>query len=692
MNEFDLCRIIDAMEASSIGRDDTFISDNQDAFDRYMGEPYGDEEPNRSSVVTTDVFDVVDSDMVSNTRVFLGSNEIVEFIPKSEREDDIKEAEEKNTYIPYVLTNCRNSYKKQSDFLKSIEIYKAGVLEYGIRESKTAEKKKWKALNELEVAAYLQDFEESADIKEVKVTSQESYKEEGEELFNLEVSLIREKREFFIENVPIEDLILSRGVQTKDDAEVVGKRWSKTKGELIREGFDKEVVKGLAQSKSDLNSQMKQARFSGQGGDTHNAGQLLTGANVELHWTQEIVSGVDVYVMVDYDEDGVTEIRHVIKSGKTLLLNEDFDHRPYVICSASQIPHSLIGRSRAELAMPTQRVQTVLSRATLNNVYMVNAGRNVISEKVNTDDMLLVRENGVVRYRGDDPISNHVMPLITPYVGDKTLQIIQYFDSRRAQTTGSLMANQGLEADDLHKETATRFNGIEDASKGKVELLIRNIAEIGYVQLYEGLAWFANHYQDDEQEYYVLGKQLTTNPSKWRYEHYIESAVGEGAGDGEKALQNHSAYLALQEQLKVRGSMLVDEKKIYNSMKKIAKIIGIKDTTAFVNDPEIPEQLLLAQNEQLQAMVMQMEQMLQMSQNPLAEVENIKAMKEMTLKAEQMKQDMAKWSEEFREKQRQFDVKTAQAARQHTTKTAVDLTKLELDENNREADVPGALT
>ena len=302
-----------------------------------------------------------------------------------------------------------------------------------------------------------------------------------------------------------------------------------------------------------------------------------------------------------------------------------------------------------------------------------------------------VRQNGIVRYRGEDPVSNHVMPLVTEYVGDRTLQVIQYFDSRRAQSMGSLMANQGLESDDLYKETATRFEGVEDASKGKVELLVRTIAELGYKELYEGIAWFAKHYQNDEQEYYVLGKQLTTTPGEWKYEHYIESAVGEGAGDGEKGIQNYSAFLALQEQLKQRGSALVDEKKIYNTMRKLAKIMGIKNISAFINDPEVPEQILMAQNEQLQMMVMQMEQMLQASSNPLAEVENIKAMKEIMLKQQQMQNDMVRWSKDYEENQRQFNAKLQSDNINKTADRSVELTKIELDENNRQANIPGSL-
>lgn len=691
MNEKELCQIVDSMEINSIGRQDTFATENQEAFKYFMGEPFGDEEEGRSKVVSTDVADVVEADMTSLARVFLGSGEVVEFIPKSERPEDIEEARQKNIYIPYILKNCRHSFKKQHDWLKAIEIYKAGVLEYGIETIKKVQKKKWRGLSDIEVAQYLDEIQNDAEIKEVKITGQRSYYEDTEagreERFDIEVSLICEKQEYFLNNVPIEDLILSKNCQTKEDADIVGKRWTKTRGELIEEGFDKEQVKRLPKSRHLENQQLKDDRFRAQGGNDDVSSQLLTSANSETHWTMELVSGIDVYVKIDYDEDGVRERRHIIKSGNEVLMNEDFDHVPYAITSAILMPHNIIGRSRAEIAMPTQRVQSVLSRAVCDNVYMVNAGRNIISNKVNSDDLLAVRHNGIVRYAGDGPITDHVYPLTTPYVGDKTLQVIQYFDSKRAQTTGSLMANQGLESDDLHKETATRFEGVEDASKAKVELLARVIAENGYIDLYEGLAWFATHYQDDEKEIYVLGETLRVNPSKWKYEHHVEAAVGTGAGDDEQALQNYSALLAILEQLKARGSLLVDEKKIYNQIKRISKIMGTRDVSTVINDPERPEQLLMAQNEQLQMMVEQLQQMLEMNANPLADAERIKAQKELMLKQQQIQNDNRQFIMKTMEDRRQFNAKLAAEMQRHQDDNATELTKLELDSRKN---VPGS--
>jgi len=687
MNESELIQVINAMEANSIGKDDTFIADNQQYFNYYMGEPFGDEKKNRSQVVSTDVADVVESDMPSLVRTFLGSGQILEFNPKSENPDDIKEAEEKNKYIPYILKNLPNSFKKQHDWLKAIEIYKVGVLEYGINDAKTVEKRKWKRIDADEMTAYIDEFENDEDIKEYKIISQDSTKEGDVELFDLEVSLIREKREFFIENIPVEDLILSQGAQTKEDADIVGKRWTKTRGELVEDGFDVDLVKSLTKSKHSDNTQLKDDRLSGQGGNSEASSASQMSGDAEVHWTMELVSGIDVYVKADFDEDGYRERRHVIKSGSTILLNEDFNHVPYCIASSIMMPHTLVGRSRAEITCPYQRKNSVLERSLLDNTYMVGSGRNIISNKVNMDDMLSVRQNGIVRFNGDDPVTNHVLPLVTPYVGDKTLQVLQYCDSRRAQTTGSLMANQGLSADDIHKETATRFNGVESAAAAKVELLTRVIAS-AYSDLYSGLIWFASHYQDSEQEIYVLGQTLTTNPSRWKYEHYIEPEVGIGAGDDQQMLQNHSALLSIQEQLQARGSALVDEKKIFNQIKKISSLMGVKDVSKVINDPERPQQLLMSENEQLKAALAQAQQIIQASANPLAEVENIKSQKELMIKQQQMINDNQQFIAELEEKRRQFDIKAAADMEKHDDKTAVDLTKLELDNNK---DVPGSL-
>ena len=72
---------------------------DKELLEYYFGEPFGDEVEGQSSVVSTDVSDVVESDMPSYVRVFLGGNELLKFTPNTESEKDVQEAEEKTRYV-----------------------------------------------------------------------------------------------------------------------------------------------------------------------------------------------------------------------------------------------------------------------------------------------------------------------------------------------------------------------------------------------------------------------------------------------------------------------------------------------------------------------------------------------------------------------------------------------------------------
>lgn len=390
-----------------------------------------------------------------------------------------------------------------------------------------------------------------------------------------------------------------------------------------------------------------------------------------------MVEITDLYVMVDYDQDGVAERRHILKSGNHILINEAFDHVPYASLSCLLMPHKAIGRSRAELTQQTQRVKTVLMRQTLDNMYAVNRPRNVLHPDVNIDDYLQIRPNGAVRLKSKTQVNpaNAVVPLVVPPMMQQSLQVVQYMDSVRAQSTGTYLASQGLDADSIAKETATRFMGVQEKGDEKIELVARTMAETGWRKLYEGVAWMVSHFQDEETEIFVLGESLKINPSGWRYEHFVSSKVGLGAGSPEKMVESMQGILGIQQQLQATGSPMVDQVKLYNTLDDIIKGLGLKQTNQFFNNPEKPEQLLLAENEILKAQLLQTQQLLEQSQNPLAEAETIKAQARLIEAQGKGGLEAAKIAENAR----QFNIKTAQDAKQHQDDLVFDLTKLEVD-------------
>jgi hypothetical protein len=307
---------------------------------------------------------------------------------------------------------------------------------------------------------------------------------------------------------------------------------------------------------------------------------------------------------------------------------------------------------------------------------MVNNPRNVVHPDIDLDDMLTVRSNGIIRLEEDTNVlpGQAVFPLVVPYIGQQALQVIQYIDTTRAQATGSLLANQGLEADDLNQETATRFNGVQDASDAKIELIARNYGETGFRKLYEGIAWLVSRYQNTEQEFRVLGKALSVNPKSWKYNHHVQSNVGLGAGDNEKSLQSLQGIYGIQQSLIQQGSTLADEKDVYNTLSRMVEGIGFPRVNEFFNDPDEPAETLKAENEILNKMVVQLQEQLQGLANPLAEAEQIKAQASLVKAQATQELDIAKLQAD----NAQFVAKLESDNKKTSEDLALKLTELEL--------------
>jgi hypothetical protein len=627
MTERELVSLLDEAQEDAAQYNGEFSELNTKYLSAYLGEKTGEFSAveNQSSVVSTDIADVVEADMPSLARIFLGSGDVVTFQPNTDNEAEIKEAEEKTKYVNWIVRNQKDSFKIIHDWLKDAEIQKNGVVKYFIEEQKEVEEVEYENVDVEEVQAIVESLKGSKRDKiKIEVAEQDedgATSEAGLATFNIKFRVTTTKQKVCIINIPTESFLITRNARSIEDAEMVGDRVRKTRGELLADGFDHDLIDQLttvdvADRKT---SNIDSVRNRDQGGENYD-----TAIN---NWASQLVDISNLYVKVDFDGDGIAERRHVMKSGNKVLINDYYNHVPYASLSAILMPHKAIGRSRAEVTYPYQLQKTALQRGVNDNIYMVNNPRNVVHNDVDLDDMLTVRQNGVIRLDEESKIlpGQAVFPLVVPYIGQQALQIIQYVDSTRAQATGSLLANQGLEADDLNQETATRFNGVQDASDAKIELIARNYGETGFRKLYEGIAWIVSRYQNTEQEFRVLGKALTVNPKGWKYDHHVQSNVGLGAGDNEKSMQSLQGIYGIQQSLIQQGSTLADEKKGYNTLSRMVQGIGFPRVNEFFNDPDEPAETVKAENEILNKLVLQLQQQLESLQNPLAEAETIKA-------------------------------------------------------------------
>jgi hypothetical protein len=676
MGESELVALLEEAQEDAAQYNGEFSALNTKFLSAYLGEKTGEFAAieNQSSVVSTDIADVVEADMPSLARIFLGSGDVVTFQPNTDNEAEVKEAEEKTKYVNWIVRNQADSFKIIHDWLKDAEIQKNGVVKYFIEEQKEVEEVEYENVDVEEVQAIVESIKGSK-VDKVKVEVSEQNEdgltsEAGLATFDIKFRVTTEKQKVCIINIPTESFLITRNARSIEDAEMVGDRVRKTRGELLSEGFERKLIDQLStvDEEDRRTSNIDSVRNRDQGGSNYD-----TAIN---NWASQFVEISDLYVKVDFDGDGIAERRHVMFSGNKVLINEYFNHVPYASLSAILMPHKAIGRSRAEITYPYQLQKTALQRGVNDNIYMVNNPRNVVHPDIDMDDYLTVRPNGAVRMEDDTKIlpQQAVFPLVVPYIGQQALQVIQYIDTTRAAATGSLLANQGLDADDLNEETATKTLDTRDSSNAKIELIARNYGETGFRKLYEGIAWIVSRYQNTEQEFRVLGKAMTVNPKGWKYNHHVQSNVGLGAGDNEKSLQSLQGIYGIQQSLIQQGSTLADEKKGYNTLSRMVEGIGFPRVNEFFNDPDEPGETLKAENEILNKLVVQLQEQMKNLQNPLAEAEQIKAQASLTKAQATQELDIAK----LKSDNAKFIAKLEADNKKANEELALKLTELEL--------------
>lgn len=660
INEEEYLAKIIAADADAISYASELKQDNDYVMDFYECAPWN-EIDGHSTVNSTDVFDVVEADMPSYVRTFIGASSPMQFDTNSANPAEVQEAEDKKALVDWVIKNQPNYFRIMHGWIKTAEIKRFSVLRYDWHEEEKVIEKEYEGLDDAEATAIkLQMLEDDqrADTDIDLITDEIT--DDGATLKFKITTVNKSVRLVFI---PTDNFVISRNATCKDDAEIIGDDMLVSKSDLISQGFDESVVMRLSPSTARVVTD-----------DYNYSKNQYSDVN---HPVSELVVVSTRIVKVDRDEDGIAERRKVIYSGTTLLSDEPFDHVNYAMLSTILMPNEAIGKSRGETVTKNQEVKTALVRGMLDNVYRVNSGRYVVNTQVtNVDDLLTDRPGGMVRVKGD--IRQAVTRLETPYEADKTLQVIQYMDFARAQRTGTLMASQGLSQDSLYNETATRFQGVQDEGGAKTELVMRVMGETGFKELYEGIAWMLAHYQDTKMEIRVLGRQLEVDPSKWRYEHTASTGAGIGVSDDE-ITANMTALLTIADRLKSQGSLIIDDVKIYNMLDKVVKSMGVRDTSAYFNNPEIPEETIRAQYEQLLTLAEKQKMMLE-QQNPLAQAEQIKA--QASLMNTQIKEQSNQQKNELElaklvQDQRQFIASLEEEKRQFNAEILTKLNEIE---------------
>ena len=599
--------------------DSEFSADRSEVLDYYLGQPFGNEVPNRSQVVATEVSDTIEYIMPSLMKMFASTGDFVRFQPRGP--EDVKAAEQATDLVNFAINEDNRGFTVLHNWFKDALLFKQGAVKFYWDETETVVNETYENLTEDEVTLLLDD-------PAVEVVSQEVIEmgvvaADGQELpmdvrYNVEVNVKKRSGKVKIDNIPPEEMIFSRRATSLEDCGFIAHRTQVRAGDLIEQGYDEETVLAYA-GYDDLDDEgERQARFE----------ELESGDRFESHDpSMREVLVTEAYIRADFDGDNIPELRRVVAlgDGVEILENEPFDHVPFALISPILMPHRMVGRSVAEMVMDLQMIKSTIMRQMLDNLYLTNNSRVAAVEgQVNLDDLLSSRPGGVVRTRAP----GMVQPLAVPQIGGTAFSMLEYVDQVRDQRTGFSKASMGLDPSTLQSTTASAVNATIQGAQLKIEMIARVFAETGCRDLARGVLALLQKHQDEERVVRIRGEFVSIDPRAWVNGFDMSIDVGLGNGREDEKMSMLLQILGKQEQLLQQlgpNNPVVKPSQYVNTLKRIAEMAGFKDTSQFFNSgEEIDQALAQGQSEE---------------QGNSAEMQKLQA--ELQLKREKMQAELA---------------------------------------------------
>jgi len=559
-------------------------SQREDSMKYYLGEKFGNEIDGRSEIVTTDVRDTVEYIMPSLMRIFTTHNNMVEFEP--EGPEDVQMAKQATDYVNYVFNRQNNGFKVLYDAFKDALISKTGIIKHYWEQKKDPVKESYRKLTDIEYQSILAND----DLEVIEHTENVVNEEILDDLGNLvkpksvshDVTVVNNKihGQVKVMSVPPEEFLISRRATDIESAQFICHRVKKTVSELIIEGFDPALVESLpsySQSQAELNEE-RLARFSYD--DDSVPPDEGMGANRQV-WLDEC------YTRIDFDGDGIAELRKITKGGNTILDNVEIDYIPFSAICPLPIPHKFYGMSVADTVKDIQLIKSTVVRNILDNMYLTNNSRYaVLAGQVELDDLLTSRPGGIVRMRSP----NAVTPLPTPQMPPDAFNMVRYLDQIREERSGVSKMSQGLNPDVLTSHvTAGAISAATESAMQRVELIARIFAETGIKDVFRCIYQLVQRYEDRQKIVFLNNKFVPIDVSRWKEKLNCIVNVGVGSGNQQNKMQTMSSIMNILNVLVQQGGMgtLVTAQNLYNAVSEFIAQSGYKNADAFISNPEM---------------------------------------------------------------------------------------------------------
>ena len=540
----------------------------------YRGDGFGDEKEHRSQVVSRDVLEVVEGMLPSLERTFAGDSEaIVRFMPTSPEDGPV--AKQVTEFVNRTVLDRNEGQKILQTWFKDALLQKNGIIKWGWEDTATVMTHHLENMTMEELVIKLEsnpDYEPDE--------SSVSNNEDG--TFDITCITTEIRQRVRIDNVPPEEFLIDSFATSIEDASFISQRSYKTVSEVREMGLDLSQIDltsliGAGDSEDDNGDiRYEEVVRSGQTSDQQDAAvESLDSSTARVLLREE-------YVYVDYDGDGIAELRKVLRIGSEILLNEVVSEIPFASVCPYPMPHTFFGQSLADLVMDIQFYNTKLQRGILDGLELANTGRLIVMKgQVNPEDLLDARPNAIIRVKRPDA----VQPLPTTPINPAAFQMIEVMERSKMMRTGVGPTSQGMSGGEIGNMGADSAAKFLDNADARIEQIARAFVP-GLKRMYLGVYRTLRENWDPakSEQLEINGEFGEVNPSEWPHREDVSVKVALGRNSNEQRAQQLMGLTKIV--LDSGGRQMMTSQNVYNAAADIYRMSGFKNFADYISSPD----------------------------------------------------------------------------------------------------------
>lgn len=580
MDDLTLVKILKQEEADASSYHDSELAKAQEeGLNRYFGRPYGDEIKGRSQVVSHDVEDTVNWIMPDLMRCFTSSEDLVSIKAQNPQDDQQfpnapegkSKADVMAAYLAHIYFEDNRGSENTHDFLFDGLLQRIGVQKVSWEDPEPGPPMLIEGVGEGQLQRYLED-------PEYEILG---FDEDGQS-FVLEVRRTPKMGRVHIEAVPPEEFAVHKTARTLGDAKYHRRKRQAYTSELARKYPDK--ADELKDRKPKADDPTYDGRVSARYPDdnVNSGGDPTSNENRRECWL------VEEYIRIDFDDDGIVELRHIKRVDDIILENIAVVASDYKCWTPSRISHRVVGRSVFDMLQDITKIRTVITRSYLDGLSQTLSPRTYYNKNgvdQNGIDALIDNETGGLIELKADPNAT-IMESVPPDITGPALNGLEYFDQRGAEATGVTKQAQGMDPQAMNK-TATGIDLLQAAAKTRIEMFAR-WAGVALEDVFKHILRLVAAHQDGPRMVKLFGKWVEIDPRTWSDEMAVKIDIGSAGVSKQQRITNLMLIAGKQEQiLAATGpTPLVGLQHLRNSYTSLTSEMGFPDPTLYFG--EIP--------------------------------------------------------------------------------------------------------